>query len=214
NVRFAKLSSDTGRKQEAHSKGHVLDNIILSDPEVCTSRQEKLRIRRSKPTPFQTFSVWNMIGGRRNAGCDIYGSSQLHVFELLLDPLIPVPAQLMLRAHVHGRMESLYLRHLCFAIECAKFGIPVKIRGIVLLYSPLGTRNFQTQTACSYDATPQYSDDESQIVELKVNRNMKRRSVINRPDVPIGNNNGNPKNINVDLPEFSSAENQGYYPPK
>ncbi|GKD32052.1 hypothetical protein Tco_1242830, partial [Tanacetum coccineum] len=34
NVRFAKLSSDTGRKQEAHSKGHVLDNVILSDPEV------------------------------------------------------------------------------------------------------------------------------------------------------------------------------------
>ncbi|GJY73687.1 Brevis radix-like protein 2 [Tanacetum coccineum] len=224
--------------------------------------------------------VSNEGRGRRNAGCDIYGSSQLHVFELLLDPLIPVPAQLMLRAHVHGRMEPLYLRPLCFAIECAKFGIPVKIRGIVLLYSPLGTRSCQTQTACSSDATPQYSDDESQQTTIrhvrygwvknvfngcwpKVSllssehdlltdlwRHVKDR-VITKPShtvaatnntmaqnlsstpgehvpladkgennlfptahpnplyVPIGNKNGNPKNINVDLPELSSAKNQG-----
>nr|GEX89995.1 ferredoxin-dependent glutamate synthase, chloroplastic [Tanacetum cinerariifolium] len=52
NVGFAKFSSDTVRRQEAHSNGHVLDNIILSDPEVCTSRQEELRIRMLKPTPF------------------------------------------------------------------------------------------------------------------------------------------------------------------
>ncbi|GJU94399.1 hypothetical protein Tco_1319155 [Tanacetum coccineum] len=33
NVGFAKWSSDTVKKHEAHSNGHVLDDVILSDPE-------------------------------------------------------------------------------------------------------------------------------------------------------------------------------------
>ncbi|GJS23650.1 hypothetical protein Tco_0452282, partial [Tanacetum coccineum] len=47
------------------------------------------------------------------------------------------------------------------------------------------------------------------VINNTVNRNVKRRFVMNRPDVPIGNNNGNHENINAGLPEFSSAKNQG-----
>ncbi|GKD00481.1 hypothetical protein Tco_1170755 [Tanacetum coccineum] len=47
------------------------------------------------------------------------------------------------------------------------------------------------------------------VINNTVNRNVKRRFVMNRPDVPIGNNSGNHENINAGLPEFSSAKNQG-----
>nr|GEW67213.1 hypothetical protein [Tanacetum cinerariifolium] len=46
------------------------------------------------------------------------------------------------------------------------------------------------------------------IINNPVNRNVKKRSEMNRLDVPIDNNNGNPKNINVNLPEFSSMKNR------
>ncbi|GJX00945.1 glucose-1-phosphate adenylyltransferase small subunit, chloroplastic/amyloplastic, partial [Tanacetum coccineum] len=39
-----------------------------------------------------------------------------------------------------------------------------------------------------------------------------RRSMMNRSDVPISNNNGDPRNINADLREFSSAKNRGELP--
>ncbi|GJV39073.1 ATP synthase subunit delta', mitochondrial-like protein [Tanacetum coccineum] len=40
------------------------------------------------------------------------------------------------------------------------------------------------------------------IVNNGVNRNVKRHYVMNRPDVPIGNNGGNQENISVGLPEL------------
>ncbi|GKD87364.1 hypothetical protein Tco_1358518, partial [Tanacetum coccineum] len=46
------------------------------------------------------------------------------------------------------------------------------------------------------------------VINRTVNRNVKRRFVMNLPDVPIGNNNGNHENINAGLPEFISAKNQ------
>ncbi|GJS13101.1 hypothetical protein Tco_0407573 [Tanacetum coccineum] len=79
-------------------------------------------------------------------------------------------------------MEPLHFKPICLAIDGAKSGIAVKVilpsynasvhlqyydesleaSFVDLLYSPLGTRSFQTQTTCSSDATPQYSIDESQ----------------------------------------------------
>ncbi|GKD92141.1 hypothetical protein Tco_1371978, partial [Tanacetum coccineum] len=83
---------------------------------------------------------------------------------------------------IHGSMEPLHFKPICLAIDGAKSGIAVKVilpsynasvhlqyydesleaSFVDLLYSPLGTRSFQTQTTCSSDATPQYSVDESQ----------------------------------------------------
>ncbi|GJY23855.1 hypothetical protein Tco_0397513, partial [Tanacetum coccineum] len=65
-------------------------------------------------------------GGRRNAASDIFGTSPLHVFGLLLDPLILVPAELMLGVHVHRSMEPLHFKPTFLVIDCAKFGIVVK----------------------------------------------------------------------------------------
>ncbi|GKC74188.1 hypothetical protein Tco_1120071 [Tanacetum coccineum] len=42
--------------------------------------------------------------------------------------------------------------------------------------------------------------------KLDKERNVKRRSVMNHLDVPIGNNSRNPENINVELPKFSFAK--------
>nr|GEV48723.1 hypothetical protein [Tanacetum cinerariifolium] len=138
---------------------------------VYMSRQEELRIRMSKPTPFQSFSFWNVIGGRRNAGSDIYDSSQLHVFGLLLDPLIPVPAQLMLRVHADNFTEGWnpFIVGLCaLTLNVLNLVLLLRLEAsfVDLLYSPLGTRSCQTQTACSSDATPQYSDDKSQVTNM------------------------------------------------
>nr|GEU60165.1 ferredoxin-dependent glutamate synthase, chloroplastic [Tanacetum cinerariifolium] len=60
NVGFAKWSSSTIRKQEAHSNGPVLDDIILSDPEISDAIENEKVVNKT----FKIYNVDRAVCGR------------------------------------------------------------------------------------------------------------------------------------------------------